>query len=161
MGRFLHGSEQPIPMICGLLKENNKEGESIKSKQKTGGKNDTHLMQHHSNEGCLYKIVQLHVGYRDNIPKTMQVTKRNNHNKHGTALIGMLHTLFCIFFTLHQSRSALRSTAALRVVMNSNQAGGDGKSQVYPVASLNQYFNIQRKPGSSGQEKGQKMGGYC
>lgn len=42
----------------------------------------------------------------------------------------MLHTVFCILFTLHQRPGTLRGTAVLRVVMNSNQRGGNGKSWV-------------------------------
>lgn len=80
----------------------------------------------------------------------MQVTtQQNTHNKRVTALIGMLHS-FCILFTLHQSLSMLRGTAALRVVMNSNQRGGNGKREVFPVANLNKYLSNLTKYSGNG-----------
>lgn len=77
----------------------------------------------------------------------MQVTtQQNTHDKRVTALIGMLHTVFCILFTLHQSPSTLRGTAAPRVVMNSNQKGvGNGKSWVLPVANLDKCLSNLNK----------------
>lgn len=70
----------------------------------------------------------------------MHVTKQQNtHNKRVTALIGMLHAVSCILFILHQSLTTLRGTTVLRVVMNSKQRGGDGKSRVFAVVNLKRY----------------------
>lgn len=63
----------------------------------------------------------------------------------------MLHTVFCILFTLHQRPGALRGTAVPGVVMNSNQRGGNGKSWVLlPVANLNKYLSNLHKYSGNG-----------
>lgn len=108
------------------------------------------------NEEWLYDLAKLSFlcwFFRTIYLKTMQVTtQENTHNKRVTALIGMLHTVFCILFTLHQRPSTLRGTAVLRVVMNSNQRGGNGKSWVLPVANLNKYLSNLHKYSGNGTD---------